>query len=134
MPDISTSIKKSDYDKKIIEIEKNIKKLQTFDSSYFRGKNCFEEVGAQNYLVFQPIFKSFKINIINNAANYVLLWKSKGLSDETIKPPATSDNSLAPALSYYYPSKIRVKFTGTCLKQDKTTYTHKTSIKYLYCL
>ena len=70
MPDISTLIKKSDYDTKIgeienkyvsntgfgsklaqanvitkrknyakiIELENNIKKLQTFDSSYFKGK------------------------------------------------------------------------------------------------
>ena len=33
------------------------KKLKTFDSSYFRGKNCFEEDGAQNYLVFQAMYK-----------------------------------------------------------------------------
>ena len=31
--------------------------------------------------------------------DYISMWKSKGLSDEVIKPPATSDNSLAPALS-----------------------------------
>ena len=29
---------------------------------------------------------------------YVSSWKSKGLSDESIKPPATSDNSLTPLL------------------------------------
>ena len=56
--------------------------------------------------------------------DYILSWKSKGLSDETIKPPATSDNSLTPAISYYYASKIRVKFTGNCLKQDKITFNH----------
>ena len=32
---------------------------------------------------------------------YVSSWKSKGLSAETIKPPAISDNSLTSALSYY---------------------------------
>ena len=30
-----------------------------------------------------------------------------------------------PALSYYHSSKIRVKFTGSCLKQDKITFNHK---------
>ena len=45
-------------------------------------------------------------------------WKSKGLSDETIKPPATSDNSLSP-LIYYRDIKIRLKFNGYCLKQPK---------------
>ena len=99
-------------------------KLKTFDSGYFIGKSHFEEDGTQNYLVFQPIFRYFKINTIG-VTNYVLSWKSKGLSDETIKPPSTSDNSLTPALSYYRASKIRVKFTGSCLKQDKVTFNHR---------
>ena len=45
------------------------------------------------------------------------------LSAETIKPPATSDNSLTPAVSYYS-TKTRVTFTGSCLKQPKVSYTH----------
>ena len=45
------------------------------------------------------------------------------MSDESIKPPFTSDNSLAPSLSYIG-SKTRVKFVGSCLKQDKITFTH----------
>ena len=53
----------------------------------------------------------------------ISLWKSKGLSDEIIKSPNTSDNSLAPALSYIS-NKIRVQFDGDCLKQDKITFTH----------
>ena len=44
-------------------------------------------------------------------------WKSKGLSDETIKPYATSDNSLTPLIDYYG-SKVRVKFNKGCLKQS----------------
>ena len=58
------------------------------------------------------------------STDYVSSWKSKGLSAETIKPPTTSDNSLTPALSYYG-TKTRVKFTGSCLKQSKISYTHK---------
>ena len=68
--------------------------------------------------------KYFKINTANSTTNYVSSWQSKGLSAESIKPPPTSDNSLTPALSYYDPSKIRVKFTKRCLKQDKITYNH----------
>ena len=41
-----------------------------------------------------------------------------------MKPPTTSDNSLTPALNYYG-TKIRVKFTGSCLKQPKISYTHE---------
>ena len=36
-------------------VENELKKLKTFDSSYFIGKSHFEEDGTQNYLVFQPI-------------------------------------------------------------------------------
>ena len=49
--------------------------------------------------------------------------KSKGLSDESINPPTTCNNSLTPSLSYIG-SKTRVKFVGSCLKQDKITFTH----------
>ena len=102
-------ITKRNFDAKIIEVENNIKKLQTFDLSYFRGKNYFDEDGKQNYLVFLPIFRYFKANAITNVTNYVLSWKSKGLSGETIKPPSTSDNSLTPSINYINNTdKIRV--------------------------
>ena len=129
VPDISTLIKKSDYDTKIaeienkfvtntgfdsklaqanviIELEKNIKKLQASDLSYFRGKNYFDEEGTQNYLVFLPISRYFRL--IGNT-KYISSWKSKGLSDETITPYATSDNSLTPWIDHYG-TKIRLKF------------------------
>ena len=64
------------------------------------------------------MFRYFKVN-----TDYVLSWKSKGLSDETIRPYATSNNSLTPLIDYYG-SKIRVKFTGSCLKQPNLSYTH----------
>ena len=57
-------ITKRNFDAKIIELENNIKKLQTFDSSYFKGKSHFEEDGVQDYLVFQPIYRYF--NMITN--------------------------------------------------------------------
>ena len=113
-------ITKRNFDAKIIELENNIKKLQTFDSSYFRGKSHFEEDGVQNYLVFQPMYRYFKM--ITNT-DYISSWKSKGLSDESIKPPTTSDNSLTPALSYYG-TKTRIKFSRICLKQSKISYTY----------
>ena len=98
-------------------VENELKKLKTFDLGYLIGKSHFEEDGTQNYLVFQPIIKYFKV-IANT--DYVSSWKSKGLSAETIKPPITSDNSRTPTLNYYYASKVRVKFTGSCLRQSVT--------------
>ena len=104
-----------------MSIENELKKLKTFDSSYFIDKSHFEEDDTQNYLVFQPIKKYFKV-IANT--DYVSSWKSKGLSAETFKPPSTSDNSLTPSLSYY-DTKTRVKFTGSCLKQSTMSYNHR---------
>ena len=109
---------------KNLPVENELKKLKTFDSSYFIGKSHFEKDGTQNYLVFQPISRHFKI-IANT--NYVSSWKSKGLSAENISQPTTSNNSLTPLLSYYG-TKTRVKFTGSCLKQTKVSYTHRKTV------
>ena len=59
--------------------------------------------------------------------DFVSSWKSKGLSAESIKTLVTSDNSLTPALSYYG-AKTRVKFHGSCLKQPKASFDHKTIV------
>ena len=50
-------------------------------------------------------------------------YKSKGLSDESFKPPTTSTNILNPSL-VYVGTKKRVEFKGSCLKQNKTTFNH----------
>ena len=92
-------------------------KLKSFDSSYFIGKSHFEEDGTQNYLVFQRLNKYFKVIA---STNYISSWQSKELSDETIKPPSTSDNSLNPTVNYYG-AKARLQFRGSYLKEDKST-------------
>ena len=49
------------FDVKIIEVENNIKKLQIFDAGCFRGKKYFDEDGTQNYLVFLPVIRYFRL-------------------------------------------------------------------------
>ena len=56
------------------------------------------------------------------------IFKSKGFSDESIKPFITSNHNSTPELSYFG-TKVRVKFNGSCLKQDKITYTHGKIVK-----
>ena len=91
-------ITKTDFDAKLLNlnrkitknkskhllVENELKKLKKFDSSYFIGKSYFDEDGTKNYLVFQPIVRYFKVNTIINVADYVLSWKSKGISAESI--------------------------------------------------
>ena len=55
-------------------VENELNKLKTFDSSYFIGKSHFDEDGTQNYLVFQPLNKYFKL--ITNTLS-ILSWQSK---------------------------------------------------------
>ena len=80
-------------------VENELNKLKTFDSSYYNDKSYFEKDGIPNYLIFHPLNKYFKVG--NGNLRYVLSWKFKGLSNESIKPPTTSDNGLAPILNYY---------------------------------
>ena len=76
---------------KITDIKNNVKKLQAYDLSYSRGKQYFdEEDGKQNYLVFLPKRRYFKLNSVVNVIDRVLSWQSKGISNESIKPPTTS--------------------------------------------
>ena len=139
IPNVCSLVKKTDYNTRVAEIdtkvsnfngkiaktESIIKKLKGPTGEfllYFLGSMMFDGGdGFQAYLMFQPVYRYFKM--VTNT-NYISSWKSKGLSGERIKPPTTSDNSLNPIINYY-DYNIRVKFTASCLKQSKITYTHK---------
>ena len=95
-------------------VENELNKLKTFDSSYFIGKNHFEEDGTQNYLVFQPLSRYFKLNAKTAT---ISSQKSNGLSAETIEPPFTSN--IGPIVDFYGSGKLRVKFIEGYLKQPK---------------
>ena len=106
---------------KHVLVKNELNKLKNFDSGYFIGKSHFEEDGGQNYLVFQPLNKYFKV-ITNANTKYISSCQSKGISDESIKAPATS-YELNPKVNYYG-TKTRLEFRGSCLKQDKNTFNH----------
>ena len=69
LQDISKQITSSKS--KHLLVENELKKLQKFDSSYFRGKDHLEE----DCLVFKPMNKYFKK--IGNTKS-ISSWKSKG--------------------------------------------------------
>ena len=100
--------------------QEKMTKLEAFGSSSSPVKSDFEDDGTENYLVFQSMGRYF-IKIVNTYC--ISEWKSKGLSDESVKSPTTSDNIPFPWLNYIG-NKVRVKFVGNCLKQDKITSTH----------
>ena len=95
-----------------------LKKLQTLDLSYFRGKNDFGDDSTQNYLVFQTMEKCFKKI---GSTDHISEWKSTGLSDESINSLSTSINRfnlIVPKL-IYAGNKIRVGFDGGCLLMEQ---------------
>ena len=53
-----------------------------------------------------------------------------GLWNESIKPPATSDNSLNPRLDHYNNPKFLVEFNGSCLKTDSACFNYETISLY----
>ena len=126
-------ITKTDFDAKLLSLNRRItsnrtrhlviknelKKLKTFELIYFRGKSHFGDDGAQNYLVPRTVCRYFKTVSANDSA--IVSWKSKGLSDESIKPPITSNKILNPSLDYVG-NKIRIKFNEDYLKQEKITF------------
>ena len=85
-----------------------MKKLKTFDSTYFIGKSHFEEDSTQNYLVFQRIYRYFTRIVCVGNGNYIYYWQPKGLSDERINSTKTPNHSNTPSLDYY----------GVVLKQE----------------
>ena len=108
-------------------VENELKKLKTFGLNYFRGKSHFEEDDTQNYLVFQTMTRYFKRTAGVGNGNYLYFWKSEGLSNEKINSNIASNYSITPELSHYG-TKARVKFSGSCLKEDKATYNHGTIV------
>ena len=75
--------------------------------------------------MFQPVYRYFKRIPGVGSCNYIYFWKSKRLSDERVNSITVSNYSITPKLSYCG-SKTRVKFNGSCLKQDKAAYSHGT--------
>ena len=77
-------IAKADFDAKLSSLNRKItaNKIKHFlndnDLSYYHGKQYFDDGSdKQNYLVFLPLRKYFKLNSVVRAVDYVLSWQSK---------------------------------------------------------
>ena len=95
--------------------ENEFKKLQTIDSSLLIGQSYFNNDGAQICLIFQPIYKT--ITIFSGLSDKISECESKGFSNAKFKPPHTANKGLSLKLVWYN-SRIKLKFKGSCLKQE----------------
>ena len=66
------------------------------------------------------MYRYFKKIIGVGSTDYIYFLKSKALPDENISPSTKIS---------YFGTKTRVEFNGSCLRQDKITYTHGKIIK-----
>ena len=91
------------------------------------GESHFEDDGSQNSLACLAVHKYFK-KIVDT--NHILAWISKGLSNESIKPPESSNNNPAVAKNYI---DSKIKLNESCLQEDKITFKHKKVVNiYLF--
>ena len=86
-------------EQRAIKNEKKIGKLQTDNVSLFIGQNYFSSDGLQNFLLFQRILNTFTMSF--GLTETIVVWESKGLSNEKIKPPTTANNNLSPKMKWY---------------------------------
>ena len=65
--------------------------------------------------------KKYVKALIKNNLAFISSRESKGLSNEVVKPPTTTDNTLVPLVNYTGISTV-LRLSGSCLKQDKSTF------------
>ena len=73
------------------------------------------------------MYKFFETSV-KGGTTYVSSWESKGLSNEKISSIITSNYNQALSLAYDN-IRIKLKFIGALLKQDKITYNHGPILK-----
>ena len=121
MTNINTKFGKVDLEVKVL-FDVKLKELMNNNHLLRLGEILFNsDDGNQAYLIFQPVRRYFKTD--NNSA-YISEWRSKGLSNEGIKPPKVGNNNLTPQINYYE-HHLRVIFSGSCLQQSKIDYSNK---------
>ena len=110
------------YEHKLKQRKDTINDLERV-ASYFRGKDYFDSNdGTQNYLVFQPMYKYFNTSV-KDSTTYASSWESNRLSNEKNSTVITPSYNKAPSLAYDN-VRLKLKFIGSLLKQDKITYNH----------
>ena len=86
---------------KLPQVNQTLTCWKWVEKAIFIGKSHFEEDGAQNYLVFQPMYRYFKRIASVGNSSYIYYWQSKGLSDEKINSIKTSNHIVTPNVDYY---------------------------------
>ena len=92
------------------------------------GVKSFSSGIFQNYLVFMT---HKKYNKYFNSTNQIYLWKSNGISEESIENIAKSNSRFAPAFVNRY-ILSDVTFYGHCLINNNTSIPKKVIHMYIF--
>ena len=73
-----------------LEVQKKLNGLATKDYNFFIGKTYFtSNDGSQSMFVYQPTLGTLELKK-DKGTVYVLIWKSKGVSNSKLKPSYTA--------------------------------------------
>ena len=96
--------------------------MQTYESRLFIGQNYFSNDGSQNFLIFQPIYNTFKLPAALTGT--IIEWESKELSNEKFSLPLQQIKVfLQDCDGWIIKNKCRI--WGSCLMQGKVAFTPK---------
>ena len=104
--------------------------MQTFDYSLFIDRRYFNNDGAQLYLIFEAIYKF--VTTFSGLPNIISEWESKRLSNGKFRTPYTANKVLSPKLVWMNNSRIRLRFEGSCIKQEDTAYSTPSHLVNLF--
>ena len=114
---VGDPVTKTDFDDKLSSLNRKITANKTrhlLVENEFKKSEIFDSIFVVKVILkkmvhtyfFQPIHRYFKIVSANDSN--ILSWKSKGLPNDSIKPPIAPNKILNPSLDYFG-SKIRKK-------------------------
>ena len=109
-----------------------IVELQSYDLSNFVGQCYYKNDESQNYLMFQPIYKT--ITTFSGLTSIISEWESKGLSNAKFNSLYTINKILSPKKAWMNNSRMRLGFQGSYLKQDDKASFSPDNVVTTYCL
>ena len=116
---LTSFIKRITSIKKTFRSSKKLNSLITKDYNFFLGKIYFtNNDGSQNTFVCQPTLDVLELKK-EKGTDYVLSWKSKGVSNSKLKPLYTAFLNIIKLSGY----RIGIKFDKDPLAVEKKTTT-----------